>query len=69
MQQQFPFMHEKSAVVYYCLNAECFYCESVIGVYDAVPKHVWNSELGMLDVVLHCPSCDSELWGERDGSE
>lgn len=69
MQQKLPFMHDGKSVIYFCLNAECFYCESIIDVNDAVPKHVWNSQIEDLDVVLHCPSCDSELWGERDGTE
>ena len=54
------------SVDHFCLNADCFYCETILDVNDLVVKEVWNSDLGMMDAIGFCPSCDEPVWGERN---
>lgn len=51
-------------VVHMCLNADCFYCETVIGAHDAVWKEAWDSNVEDIAAYPCCPSCDEVLWRE-----
>ena len=52
-----------------CLNADCFYCESILDATDCVLKHVWSSEIEDLTLVPHCPSCGDVMWREINDGE
>lgn len=53
--EELPPLHE-------CVNENCFYYEALFKVSEL--KHwseEWDSHLGDLIMVAHCPSCDHEL--------
>jgi len=55
---------------YECVNPLCFYDEHQMSFDEVVWKHVWNNELGDLDYVAHCPSCQEEMifWEVSNGT-
>ena len=63
-----PKLFHTSAYVMMCLNAHCFYCETIMGWDDVVVRDAWDSDLEDLVPVPHCPSCDEVMWREvNDG--
>lgn len=62
-------LRKAGSVVFMCLNADCFYCETIMDVNDLVWKEVWSSEIHDLTSVPHCPSCGEVAWREFDGIE
>ena len=51
-------------VLHMCLNTDCFYCETIMGVDELVWKDAWDSDLGILTPVPYCPSCGEVIWRE-----
>jgi len=56
---------DSSAVVHICVNADCFYCETIMDFHELVWKDAWDSTLEMLTPIPHCPSCGEVIWRER----
>lgn len=46
---------------YECLNPDCFYCGSLMGVHEVRWVHFWNSQIEDLDLRSTCPSCHDPL--------
>ena len=59
-------MFHTGAYIHMCLNADCFYCEVILDITDAVYKEVWDSNLEDVVPIPHCPSCGEILWRERN---
>jgi len=57
-------MFHTAKVIYMCLNANCFYCETIMGVEDMVWRDRWCSDLEDLIPIPFCPSCDEVMWRE-----
>lgn len=53
-------------IVHMCLNADCFYCETILDFHDLVWKDVWSSELEELTPIPYCPACHTVVWRERE---
>lgn len=51
----------KSAHYYECVNPQCFYNEAQFNHTEVVWKDMWNSDLGDLDMIPYCPSCQQEV--------
>ena len=61
-----PKLFYSSAVIHMCLNADCFYCESIMDFEDIVWGEAWDSNIEDLTMIPKCPSCDEVLWREVD---
>lgn len=59
----------RDKVVYMCLNAECFYCETIMDVNDLVWKETWDSNIEDLAAYPTCPSCGEVSWREVHDNE
>lgn len=51
--------------VHMCLNADCFYCETILDFHDLVWKEAYDTALGELVPIPTCPSCNEVAWRER----
>ena len=57
-------MFYTSEYIHMCLNADCFYCETILDVTECVLKDVWDSNYEELVLIPHCPSCGEVMWRE-----
>ena len=48
-------------MLHYCLNNDCFYVETLLGVNDCVWKETWSNEVHDLILVAYCPSCNEPM--------
>ena len=48
-------------MLHYCLNPDCFYVETLLGVDDVFWKETWSSEFHDLIPIAHCPSCGDPM--------
>ena len=55
-------------LLYECANPDCYYCGSLMGLEDVTWKDVWNSQIGDLDLIPMCPSCNEPMmiWSADD---
>ena len=51
----------KTGLTYECMNEFCFFQGTYMNYSEVDYKHVWNSQLGDLDLVPICPSCSEEV--------
>ena len=56
------------SVLHMCLNADCFYCETVLDIDDIVWRETWDRNIEDLAMIPHCPSCNEVLWREMNGT-
>ena len=61
-----PKLFYTQSVIHLCLNSDCFYCETVLGLEDIVWKEQWDSQIEDLAMIPQCPSCGDVLWREID---
>jgi len=64
-------LHGVKAVLYECLNPECFYNGALMNMDDVAWKDVWSSHLEDLELVAFCVSCGEPMahWkGDDDAS-
>lgn len=56
---------------YECLNPDCFYNGSLLGVEDVNLEHYWDSTIEDLGLRATCPSCGEPMaiWDESPDSE
>jgi len=64
MQPKLPLA--KIGLRYECANPECFYVGALMNFEDVTWKDVWDSHIGDLEHVAHCPSCADPvmIWEE-----
>ena len=53
--------------LYWCVNPDCFYDQSIIEFEDILWREAWNSDLEDVVPIAMCPACATNLWGERSG--
>ena len=65
-----PFLPKILKVSYECANENCFYDGALLSFEDVNFVQMWNSEIGDLDLIPHCPSCGEPMmiWSDNDGT-
>ena len=61
-----PKLFYTKSVIHMCLNADCFYFETIFDWDDIVWGEQWDSQIEDLAMIPKCPSCGEVLWREID---
>ena len=56
-----PLLFPVGSIYYECANDKCFYLGALLKYDEVVLRHVWDSFLGDLTPVAHCPSCNEPM--------